>query len=143
MEIRKIEERDLPQLAALYEELGARRNDPAKMKEEFFRLQSHEECVLLGGVVDGQLLGSIYGIFCRDLFGDCRPFLVLENMIVTASARRQGVARHLLTAMEEEARRRGCYYMMLLSRADRLGAHALYKACGYEDGVKGFKKYLA
>lgn len=142
MELRPIQESDLPQLAQLYEQLGDRPCNRERLQEQFFQLKQNQDCLLLGVLDDGILLGSLYGIFCIDLVGACRPFLVLENMIVSSTARRQGIAKRLLNAMEQEARRRNCLYIMLVSRAQRQAAHALYKQCGFDGDVRGFKKML-
>jgi len=37
---------------------------------------------LLSAVENSLLIGSAMGVICGELYGDCRPFLVLENMIV-------------------------------------------------------------
>ncbi|MFD2877411.1 GNAT family N-acetyltransferase [Paenibacillus rhizoplanae] len=62
--------------------------------------------------VDGELLGSLMGIVCQDLVGDCRPFMVIENVVVSSRARRQGLGKKLMTAIEAIAHERDCYYII-------------------------------
>ena len=81
MEIRPIEERDLSAFARLMGELmGGAPTDPVLLRENFAALQSNENSCVLGAFDDfGDLLGSVYLIFCRDFVDDCRPFAVIEN----------------------------------------------------------------
>jgi GNAT superfamily N-acetyltransferase len=83
------------------------------------------------------------GVVCHDLVGECRPFMVIENVIVSRDCRRQDVGTALMQAMEKIARRRKCYYIMFVSKSRRKEAHRFYESLGYRlDAVQGFKKYL-
>lgn len=138
-----IGEEDLPALAALFAELVDEETDLTAMAASFRAMAADDAYILLGAKREGRLAGFIMGIVCRDIVGDCRPFLVVENVIVAASARGQGVGAALWADMEAEARRRGCHYCMLVSAAWREEAHAFYTGVGFEtEKYKGFKKYL-
>ncbi len=129
-------ESDLPALAALFTELTDDPTDEARMA-------AGEDYILLGAKRDGELVGFMMGIVCLDIVGCCQPFLVVENVIVARAARRQGVARRLWDELEAEARRRGCYYVFLVSIDWREDAHHFYASVGFTpDKYKGFKKYL-
>ncbi|HOV70464.1 MAG TPA: GNAT family N-acetyltransferase, partial [Clostridia bacterium] len=57
------------------------------------------------------------GIVC---VGSCRPFMVLENVIVSQPYRRTGIGRKLMEYIEKYARSVNCnYYIMFVSRANR------------------------
>lgn len=43
------------------------------------------------------------GVICEELYGDCRPFLVLENMIIDKSYRKKGIGKALISELEEVA----------------------------------------
>ena len=134
---------DLNELAKLYRELAGKRTDARKMKRSFQWMQSNPDYVVLGAKSDGKLQGSLMGVVCHDLVGECRPFMVIENVIVSGGRRRQGVGRRLMQAMERIARRRRCYYIMFVSKSRRKEAHRFYESLGYRlDLVQGFKKYL-
>ena len=77
----------------------------------------------------------------------------LKRMFTTPAARGRGVARKVLTAIEESARERGCKRVILETGDKQPEAIALYTKCGYEriedfgyykgeDGVRSFAKVL-
>ncbi len=55
----------------------------------------------------------------------------IYTIAVATEFRRRGIARQLLAAAEQSARKRGCRIMRLEVRADDAGAIALYEASGY------------
>jgi GNAT superfamily N-acetyltransferase len=134
---------DLPQLARLYEELSGKKTDMVKMKTQFERMQDNGDYVVLCASVNGGITGSLMGIVCRDIVGDCRSFMVIENVIVAGEYRRQGIGRLLIDEIERTARELKCYYTMFVSDFKRKDAHKFYNSAGYKlDQVQGFKKYL-
>lgn len=59
------------------------------------------------------------------------PQAFIAYMAVEPSARRCGIASHLLAAAEDEARRRGLPYMGLMVTEANAAARALYERAGY------------
>jgi ribosomal protein S18 acetylase RimI-like enzyme len=55
----------------------------------------------------------------------------IAYMAVEPSQRRYGIGRRLLTAAEDEARRRGLPYMGLMVTEDNAAARAMYERAGY------------
>lgn len=72
---------------------------------------------------DGVLVGGCYGATWG---GTCE----LEGLWVEPSSRHRGLGRLLLTAAEEEAARRGCHQLVLLTHATR--SPGLYERHGFE-----------
>lgn len=66
----------------------------------------------------------------------------IPDLIVTAAARRGGVARALLVEAERIARDRGCHALTLESGYRRAEAHHLYTRFGLRDTGKAFGKLL-
>jgi ribosomal protein S18 acetylase RimI-like enzyme len=60
-----------------------------------------------------------------------RPLLNVHDLAVLPAHRRRGVARALLAAVEEAARREGAAKVTLEVRLDNAPAQALYRACGF------------
>src|SRR5687768_4075293 len=92
---------DLPDVARLYQELAGKSTDMELMQRNFAWMQSNPDYVVLGarvdgGKADGSLAGTLLGIVCRDILGECRPFMVVENVIVSSEYRRQGIGRSLM-----------------------------------------------
>ena len=83
------------------------------------------------------------GIICYDLVDQCKPFMVIENVIVSSQAQRKGVGQQLMLRIEQIARDRECGYIILVSGAQRKEAHLFYEKMGYrEEQVEGFRKHL-
>ena len=62
------------------------------------------------------------------------PLLNIHDLFVVPARRRCGIARRLLHAVEQEARRRACAWVTLEVRTDNHSARRLYQAEGYRSG---------
>lgn len=134
---------DLESLAQLYEELAGDQTDLCKMKENFKLMKSNPSYVLLIAKVDDLIVGSVMGVVCLDLVGKCKPFMVIENVVVKNDWHGKGIGKMLMEEIEKIGRKRNCYYTMFVSGSHRKEAHLFYKAIGYDlDFVQGFKKFL-
>jgi len=134
---------DLESLAKLYEELSGEETDLYKMKENFKLMESNPNYIVLTAKEDNLVVGSVMGIICLDLVRKCKPFMVIENVIVKNSWRGRGIGVKLMEEIEGIGRKRECYYTMFVSGVHRKEAHLFYEAIGYNlDFVQGFKKYL-
>jgi len=141
--VARITESDLDALASLLEELSGYPTDRKRMIRALRAIRGDRSYILLGARLDGILAGTAMGILCRDLVGDCRPFMVVENVIVSAAVRGSGVGTALMNALEREADARGCLYINIVSSMHRAGAHRFYESLGYPpDAARGFRKYL-
>ena len=141
--IRPVKIDELDELAELYRELAGKGTDPGKMKKHFEWMQSNPDYIVLGAKGAGELIGSLMGIVCQDIVGECRPFMVIENVIVSRRYRRRGIGKRLMRKIEEIARERNCYYIMFVSKSQRGEAHRFYESLGYGlDFARRFKKYL-
>ena len=140
MQIRNMIEGDIPQLANLYQLFWGEPSDTEKMEQQFAVIKNKDTHILLSAVEHERLIGSVTGIICAELYGDCRPFLVIENMIVDQTKRRKGIASALLNELETIAGEREC---TLVTETDRTDACAFYEASGFLSGVNsGYKKKL-
>ncbi len=140
--IRILEEDDLPQLAGLYAELVEQPSSPQQMRETFAALAADHNYRLLGAFEGEALAGSAMGVICHDLIGDCRPFMVVENVIVSEAFRGRKAGKLLMEELERIARERRCAYALLVSSGFRTEAHAFYEALGYDEDVRGFRRRL-
>ena len=84
------------------------------------------------------------GVICGELYGDCKPFMVLENMIVDVRFRKMGVGKALISELENRAARQNCSQIILVTDSNRIDACEFYESAGYNpDTHKGFKKKLS
>ena len=134
---------DLKELAALYEELVGEETNFEKMNQIFEWMQTNPHYILLGAKYNGKLVGSVMGIVCLDMVGQCNPFMVLENVIVSDAHRNMGIGRKLMEEIERIAKERECFMIEFVSSGFRKDAHKFYESVGYKlDAVKGFRKFM-
>ena len=140
----RLTEGDLEALAGLYKQFWGDESSLEKMRATFRRLVANPNYVFLGAKQEGRLVGSVMGIVCEELYGECKPFMVVEDVIVDKSHRRAGIGSVLMRELETCAVERGCGYIIFVTEADRIDAHRFYESLGYQpDAYKGFKKRLA
>ncbi len=143
MEIVELTEQDLEGLGRLYKQFWGEDSSPQKMATTFRRLSKNQNYVFLGGRQDGCLAGAVMGIICEGLYGECRPFMVIEDVVVDVNYRRQSIGSKLMRALEQRAIDRNCSHIILVTEATRTDAVGFYQSLGYEvDRCKGFKKRL-
>ena len=134
---------DIPKLNPLLSQLSGSLADPEKMAEKMKKIFRNEDALLLVAedADKGELCGSLFGLCFEDVCGDCRPILMIENVVTNEKYRRCGVGREMFRYIEAWGREKECHYCILVSAMHRLEAHRFYDAIGYNE-VKGFKKYL-
>ncbi len=103
------------------------------------RLAGHESEILLARDATGAGLGftQLYPLFSS--VRAVRTYL-LNDLFVAATARRNGVARALLTAAADHARSLGAASLSLSTALDNLPAQALYESLGWQR-ERGFCEY--
>lgn len=142
--VAQIEEKDLEGLKTLYDN-GFEGTDTnyEKMKKVYEWMKNNPDYTVLCAKYQGEIVGSLMGVANRELIGDCRPFMVIENVVVSDKHRRMGIGRVLMERLEKVAIEKECTFMMLISRMHRKEAHKFYESVGFSgDVAKGFKKYL-
>jgi len=142
MLIRLLEKGDLPRLSELYSQFWGDVSDISEMEKQLSFIQKEDSHIILVCETDTGICGSVMGVVCRELYGDCRPFLVVENFIVDKSRRRQGIGRALLRELEKLAKERNCSQMILVTEKDRHDACAFYEKNGFQTNNTGYKKKL-
>lgn len=147
--VRRLEERDLPSLAELYRQFWNDASSTEAMRRTFRGLRDDPDYLFLvaddSDEANGSAIvaGTVLGIVCHNLYGECRPFLTVEDVIVDREYRRRGVGSALMRELERIARERGCYYIILVTDTDRTAARSFYESLGYDpESHKGYKKRL-
>ncbi len=144
MKIRRLKAGDLKALARLYKHFWDEESSLEKMKETFQRLESNPSYIFLCADKEGSLVGSVMGIICDELYGDCKPFMVVEDVIVDKNYRRCRIGTSLMQELEKYAAEHECKYIIFVTESERHEAHRFYESLGYKpDTHKGFKKRLS
>jgi GNAT superfamily N-acetyltransferase len=112
-------------------------------QEVYLDAFEHQSDTFLVARQNDRLAGSVMGIVCEELYGECKPFMVVEDVIVDQNHRRQGVGSLLMRELERLAITRDCAYIIFVTEQDRTTAHQFYESLGYNpDKYRGFKKRL-
>jgi GNAT superfamily N-acetyltransferase len=138
--IREAAEADAAALTSLLDELGYPASE-RQTGERLQRLLADPGQRVLVAELEGEIAGvAVVQIYC--VLTNDHPDCLLDVLVVAGRARRRGVGMALVEAVEEEARRRGCYRVVLESGNWRGDAHDFYRALGYENVARGFHKLL-
>lgn len=138
IEISRVVDKDLPGLIELYKQLNPNAPSLENMQQALARNQDNPQQLALAARVDGQIVGSLMIVTCEMLFGQCKSFMVIEDVVVDSQHRRTGIGRALMQHAEEHALANNCSYIMLTTEADRPDAQRFYRSMGYQS-----EKYCA
>ncbi len=145
--VRKAEEKDAAEISELISQLIDLNNNETDSEDEGFLsrqirlLNSDPDYYIIVADMKGQVIGMALGILCHNIYKRLSPFMVVENVVVASSYRKQGIGRKLMRHLEDWAIRNKCGYISLVSQNKRKGAHKFYEALGYEHD-DGFQKFL-
>ena len=142
--IRRLAEEDIQSLALLYTQFWGVESDCVKMKKKFAELRGNPRYAIFCATADGYVVGSIMGILCDEIYGDCRPFLLMEDLIVDQAYRRRGIGKALVAELEDFAREHDCSQIQFITETHRQDAVAFYASLGFDTTKHvGFKKTLS
>ncbi len=141
--VEKIMQDELEELSLLYYQLANKVSNIDIFKDIFYEIENNRNYFLLGVKIDDRLIGTAMAIVCYDLFFECRPFMIVENVVIDEKFQRKGYGTILFEEIEKIASENNCYYIMLLSHRKRVESHKFYMKLGYssEDNF-AFKRYL-
>lgn len=143
MIIREMVTEDIPKVAQLYKQFWGEDSCIETMYKQFKKICGNGTHILLSAVENERLIGSVMGVICEELYGNCEPFMVLENMIVDQKYRNKGVGKALIAEIEKIAAEKNCTQIILVTEANRINACKFYESVGYSPYThKGFKKKL-
>ena len=137
--VRTARTEDLPALVALLAELFALEPDfavdPARQRRGLeLLLEDRLRRTVIVAEAGGTILGMVTGQLVVSTAEGAASVWV-EDMVVTSSARRGGVGRRLLRAVEEWGKGRGATRLQLLADRENAAALAFYRARGW-DGTR-------
>ena len=143
MIIRNLESDDMESLSKLYYQFWTVESNIINMKRTFSNLEKNDAYIFLCAVEETHLVGSVMGIVCEELYGECQPFLVVENMVVAGEYRKKGIGKILFEELEKRAKIKGCSQIILVTEMDRSDACGFYESAGFHPSAnKGYKKKI-
>jgi GNAT superfamily N-acetyltransferase len=144
LEIRGATSDDLPAVLGLLSQMHDKpAGGQAHGLEATFRqiLASPSRTLLLA--VQGDLaVGTLDLFVMANLTRGGRPWAGIENLVVDAGHRRQGIGSALIDVAIDLARQLDCYKLQLVSHERRAAAHDLYRRAEFDAPVHGYRRYL-
>ncbi len=143
MRIEPLSENDLASLAEIFRQIWGEASSLEKIKLTFSRIKTNPAYCLLAAKQDNELVGFAMGVICEELYGECKPFMFIEDVIVDEHRRQNGVGTALMRKLEKCAKEHSCCQVIFVTESNRKEALSFYKALGYEyEPYKGFKKII-
>lgn len=138
VEVRPLQERDLPAVLDLLQELSEVASSTSSFTLEhlaslFREMSALPEVYLnLVAVVDGEVAGFISLIFYRTLFHKGGTALINE-LVVKKERRGLGIGQRLVEAAKEAALARGMDELEVGTEQSNVSAQAFYRKCGFDE----------
>ena len=140
LDIRAATNSDAQAIADLLAELGYP-VEPADLLLRLDRFTSVGNGRVLVAVADG-VVRAFAAVEITYPIHHSKPVAHLSSFAVGRPARRQGIGRRLLGAVEQAARDAGCSDVVVTSAEHRADAHAFYPSAGWEFTGRRFGKAL-
>jgi GNAT superfamily N-acetyltransferase len=138
--IRDATPRDAEVVAHLVEQLGYPVS-PEAVAARIARLEASEADRVVVAELDGDVVG-LAGLHVSPSLEYDEPAAKLSAIVIDERYRRRGIGEALVTALEAEARERGCGLIFLTTAERRKDAHAFYRRLGFEETGRRFAKSL-
>lgn len=134
--LREATAEDLPQVLALHAQPGMDQGEVislARAEEihaSFSRYPNYR--LFVANDTDRHLVGSYALLVMHKLGHQGTPCAIVEDVVVSAPNRGQGIGRQMMEHALCLAREAGCYKLALSSNLKRTRAHAFYESLGFE-----------
>jgi GNAT superfamily N-acetyltransferase len=121
---------DADEIVHLTNQLGYDIRSP-ETAERIRRIVSRDDQKFLVAVIDDRPIAWVHATILEVV--ESEAFVIIAGLVVDKNYRRQGIARLLMSHVEEWARQRECFIVRLTSSSTRTGAHRFYEQLGYEN----------
>jgi len=136
--IRVLREGDAAEVVELLVQLGSPSvdPDPARVGAKLAEMHACGHVRVFGFDDGGRVVGMVTVGRIEGLSYDCRPFAVIENVVVQDSERRRGIGTRLVRRAIDQAQAWGCYKVVLETGSRRDATFRFYEGCGLRRGEK-------
>jgi GNAT superfamily N-acetyltransferase len=139
--IREINEQDALDMAALIRQLSRFAPDHAdeavdRIKAKISDISQLEHMKIFGYEQDGRIVGTCTLGRVEGLSKECRPFAIIENVVVSDTVRCKGIGQQLVRHATEQAEKWNCYKVILETGTKDEWKLRFYEKCGLSRGSK-------
>ncbi|HCS65925.1 MAG TPA: N-acetyltransferase [Cellvibrio sp.] len=132
---------DAEAISALYSALNTL-STPSVLPERITALANSEQTHLLVCDDSGEIIATALVCLCQDVMFDSQPFALVENVVVSADYKREGIGKSMMDYIEAFCLKQDCSKIMLQTSSKNRDARDFYTAMGYDPDAKiGFIKY--
>ncbi len=142
--LREACEEDLPELLALYAQMGQDDGKVLSLEEAqriFARFKTYPYYRLHVAERGGALVGT-FALLIMDNLGHLgTPTAILEDVVVNGTLRGKGIGTRMMEYANHICRQAGCYKMTFSSNINREAAHRFYESLGFRK--HGYSFYVS
>lgn len=131
--IREVTPSDAEALTALYVQFGPHdlRVTPERVAAILGEMRRYPDYRVYVAERRGSAVGTFALMIAEALGSRCRPFALVEDVVVDEAARGEGVGRAMMEFAMRRATAAGCYKLVLSSNVAREAAHRFYEGLGF------------
>lgn len=139
--IRRAGREDAEAIAHLYRELNTL-SPVSVLPERIEAIANTGTTHLLVCDDGGEIIATALVCLCQDVMFDNQPFALVENLVVSADYKREGIGKSMMDHIEAFCLEQDCSKIMLQTSSENRDARDFYTAMGYDPDAKiGFVKY--
>ena len=139
--IREIEEEDYNAVLSLWKELGNKLVTADNIALHYDRVKNDDRYKTFVALLDSKVVGLISSVQSYEV-GYEVGFIHIVGLVVRNENQGKGIGTKLLQHFEVYAKDKGVHSIILNTGVQRTGAHAFYKANGYDNHSWCFSKRL-
>lgn len=139
--IRRAQAVDAEAIANLYRELNTL-SPVSVLPERINSVANSNNTYLLVCDDACEIIATALVCLCQDVMFDNQPFALVENVVVSADYKREGIGKSMMDYIEAFCLEQDCSKIMLQTSSKNRDARDFYTAMGYDSDAKiGFIKY--
>lgn len=141
IDIRAAERDDLPAILSLFAQTDMDGEAVLALEDAlpiFERIQQPPDHTMYVAVRDGEIIGTFTLLVVQQLTHRGARSGLVEDVVVQADQRGQGVGQAMMAFATEVLRAAGCYKVVLSSGARRVDAHRFYERLGFRKHGESF-----
>ncbi len=135
LSIKKAKKSDLPDILSLYADSDI---DNGKMLDLnsaqfiFNKIATYPNYYIYIALIKNKIVGTFELLIVDNLAHMGLPSAIVEDVVVHADYREQGIGKKMMQFAFEECKKAGCYKMVLSSNISRDRAHHFYESLGFK-----------
>ena len=140
--IREVNTQDASDMAELLRQLSSSDESSvteeivAEIKAKIADMSQLEHMLVFGYELDGKIVGTCTLGRVEGLSKGCRPFAIIENVVVLDAIRNKGIGKQLVRHAMSQAEKWNCYKVILETGTKDEWKLRFYDSCGLTRGGK-------